>query len=160
MAGEQRSHVEILGQVVQVVSVVIGVVISVLSFNITWQKEAEARRAAALKQEIEAEKPFLILRQQRYQETLQTAGVLANPEQNSAEELQKAEKRFWELYWSELALVEGRDVEKAMIRFGDELRPTMSPTSRQAAAYHLSHALRDSLFRSWRIKEVPKGFNP
>ena len=44
--------VDTIGKTVQVLSVVIGVVISVLSFNNTRNKEAEARR-------IEASKPFL-----------------------------------------------------------------------------------------------------
>jgi hypothetical protein len=58
---------------VPVLSVVVGVVITVLSFNATRQKEAEALQ-------LEAAKPFLQIRQNLYAEALKAAAILANPD--------------------------------------------------------------------------------
>src|SRR4051794_14985061 len=77
----------------QVLSVVVGVVITVLSFNATRQKEAEARQ-------LEAAKPFLQVRQNLYTEAVKAAGILANPATHTQEELSVAKKRFGELYVS------------------------------------------------------------
>src|SRR5262245_3694321 len=74
---------ETLAKTVQVLSVVVGVVISVLSFNTTREKEAEARR-------IEASKPFLQLRQSLYMEAIKSAAILANREGYSPKELASA----------------------------------------------------------------------
>ena len=99
---------ETLAKTVQVLSVVVGVVISVLSFNATREKEAEARR-------IEAGKPFLQLRQSLYMEAIKSAAILANREGYSPKELAAAKRRFRELYVAELSMVESPDVEAKMV---------------------------------------------
>lgn len=171
MAEDSTNRLETVSKTVQVVSVVIGVVISVLSFNYAQQKDAEARQKEsetkkfelekyynerndqANKQKIEAAKPFLELRQQRYMETIQAVAVLTTPDEHSADELKKARKRFWELYWAELAMVEDKGVEGLMVRFGETLQTDADLSARKQAAYNLSHALRDSLVKSWGITE-------
>lgn len=52
---EPKARLELIASTVQVLSVVAGVVISVLSFNATHLKEARARA-------LEADKPFVELR--------------------------------------------------------------------------------------------------
>lgn len=174
-----NSTVDTVSKSVQVISIVIGVVISVMSFNHTRQKDADARLAEAKarefemekyyaqrkdeadKQEIEAAKPFLELRQKRYMEAVQTAAVLSSPEEHTADEIQKARKRFWELYWAELSMVEDANIEVAMIKMGNSLNPDLNPTPQQNAAYGLAHALRDSLTKSWGVSEKKEGkINP
>jgi hypothetical protein len=140
MASERIASLASLGQVA---SVVVGVVISVLSFNSTRQKESEARQ-------FEAAKPFLDLRQDLYRQTVKAAAVLADPAFHTAEELGAARKRFRELYIAELSMVEARCVELQMVELARQIDPEIAAfTPAQAAAYELSHALRDSYARTF-----------
>jgi hypothetical protein len=95
--------------VVQAVSVVTGVVISVLSFNWTRLKEAQ--------------KPFLELRQKLYMEAVQQAGILANPSDHTADEMKAARRRFRELYVAELSMVESPWVETKMVELAKQIDP-------------------------------------
>ena len=136
---ESRSRLEVVGSTVQVLSVVVGVVISVLSFNSTRQKEAEARK-------LEAEKPFQELRRTVYLETVKNAAIIANPENRKPDEIAKAKRRFRELYVAELSMVETDDVAKQMVNLAEAVDPQLRQdmTAQQVAALALAHALRDS----------------
>ena len=137
---------ETMAKTVQVLSVVVGVVISVLSFNATRDKEAEARR-------IEASKPFLELRQKLYMEAVRSAVVLANREGYSEQELAAARRRFRDLYVAELSMVESPEVEERMAHLAAAVDPSLRPLNpAQKAAYDLAHALRDSVVASWGAK--------
>ena len=159
-------------KLIQVVSVVVGVVISVFSFNAAREKEALARKAEAEartlelkkyydqrkdeaeRQAAEAAKPFLELRQKLYLEAVQAGGVLANPKNYTEAEVNKARTRFRELYVAELSLVEGVGVETGMIALAEAVDPELlTLTKEQRAAYKLAHALRDSLVKSWKLNE-------
>jgi hypothetical protein len=145
MAGEKTGSIS---TAVQVVSVVAGVVVSVLSVNISWQKEAEARK-------IEAAKPFLELRQAYYKEAVRVAAILANPSSHTDPELLEARKRFRALYVAELSMVEPCSVETAMQKMAEAVEPQLdSFTPAQAAAYDLAHALRDSFVQSYGLGEA------
>jgi hypothetical protein len=156
---ENGNRIESFSRLAQVLSVVVGVVISVLSFNETRQKEANARIAEASKREVEAAKPFLELRQQRYLEALRAAAVLASPRDHDTAEVKKAHARFWELYWAELSLVEAPEVEGSMVALGRSLEPNLSPTPQQVATLNLAHTLRDSLLKSWGVTAEKVGVN-
>jgi hypothetical protein len=143
---ETKSAIETTASLIQMCSVVAGVVISVLSFTISQFKESETR-------ELEAAKPFLAVRQGLYAETLRTAGVLSNPEVHSKEELIKAKARFRELYVAELSMVESQKVEQHMVALARQIDPELlAMTPAQKATYDLSHALRDVFEESWRVK--------
>ncbi len=145
MANNERSTMELLAQTVQVLSVVAGVVISILSFNATRDKEAEARRTEAMK-------PFLQIRQERYMEAVKSAAVLADPDTHNADELLAAKKRFRELYIAELSMVESPEVEGSMVGLATAVDPELiTLTPAQQADYNLAHALRDSFVASWGI---------
>ena len=134
---------ETIAKTIQVVSIVVGVVLSVLSFNATREKEAEARR-------IEASKPFLELRQKLYMEAVKAAAVLANRDGYSEREIGSAKRRFRELYVAELSMVESPEVEARMVDLAsktDQSLTSLNPA--QKAAYDLAHALRDSFVASW-----------
>jgi hypothetical protein len=149
-----EDRLEIISKTVQVVSVVAGVVISLLSFNHARQQEAHARAMEAEKQKVEAAKDFLGLRQRLYLETVQQAAVLANPEIHSQREIDKARKRFRQLYVAELSMIEAMSVEQAMMNLAQQIDPDLvQMTPKQAAAYKLSHALRDSLTTSWKLDQ-------
>jgi hypothetical protein len=130
---------------IQILSVVVGVVISILSFNSTRVKEAEARK-------LEAARPFLVLRQELYREAVKAAGVLTNPEVHTEAEMASARKRFRELYVTELSMVETRDVEEKMYALASAIDKELTNfTPAQKAAYELSHTLRNSFITSWEI---------
>ena len=137
-----------LAQLAGVVSVVAGVVISVLSFNATRQKEAEASRLASAR-------PLLELRQNLYTEVVKTAAVLANPELQKPDDLLAARKRFRELYVAELSMVEARDVEASMVALADQIDPDLRKnwSGARSAAYNLSHALRDSFVKGYGVED-------
>ena len=155
---------------IQVIAVVVGLVISVLSFNEARTKDLHTREIEAATRRLELEKydhqrnadveqrqsqaaqPFLELRQRLYLEAVAAAGVLANPVEHSEAEVRRARIRFRELYVAELSLVEGLGVEKAMERLAEVIDPTLEPFSKaQLAAYQLAHELRDSLAKSWKL---------
>lgn len=129
---------------VQVISVVIGVVISVLSFNASRSKEAEARK-------MEAMKPFFERRQKLYLEAIHAAAVLGNPGVHSEDELSAAKKRFRQLYVGELSMVEVGEVEQKMMQLAAAVDPELLEfTPAQSATYNLAHSLRDSFVADWK----------
>ena len=147
MASESKSYLEIAATTAQVFSVVVGVVISVLSFNATRDKEAEARR-------LEAAKPFLTLRQNVYTEAVKAAAVLVNSEVHTPEDLAVAKKRFRDLYVAELSMVESQNVAQKMIALASVIDPPLASfTPAQNAAYNLAQALRESYVPSWGLDQ-------
>jgi hypothetical protein len=142
---EDRSRFDSALKTVQALSIVIGIVISVFSFNSAREKDIIAR-------ELEARKPFLELRQKRYSEVIAAAAVLVDPENHLETELSAARKRFRELYIAELSMVEAPEVEQSMVKLAMIIDPTLTElTPAQKAAYALSHALRDSFVADWRV---------
>jgi hypothetical protein len=86
-------------------TVVAGVVVSILSFNFTQNRELDVRAAEAKKYQAqrndelerrrtEAAKPFLEMRQQKYMEAIKVAGVLASPAGRAATEIAAARVKF------------------------------------------------------------------
>ena len=135
---EPKTRLELIASTVQVLSVVVGVAISVFSFNLTRQKEADARR-------FEAEKPLAELRRTIYLETAKTAAIIANPVDRPASDVAAAKRRFRELYVSELSMVETPDVAAKMVDLAGAVDPELrSLTPAQSAARPLEHALKES----------------
>ena len=144
-----------IAKAVQVLSIVAGVVISVLSFNDTRNKEAEARVAQAEAARLESAKPFLELRQKLYMETLKAAGVLSSPDLHDAKEISDARKRFRELYVTELSMVECPNVEVSMRNLAEAIDKDVTQfTEAQSAAFQLAHDLRDSFVLSWEVQQA------
>jgi hypothetical protein len=133
---EPRTKLELATSTVQVLSVVAGVVISVLSFNAARLKEAEARA-------LEADKPFVELRRCVYLEAVKTVAIIANPEGRTQDELDKAKRRFRELYVAELTMVEDSDVASRMVSLAQAVDPELTTlTQPQMAALQLVQALK------------------
>ncbi len=139
---ENAEKIKSLGAFITTISVVVGIVISVMNFRIAKEKEAESIK-------IETAKPFLELRQKLYLEALNNASVLASKELHTEEEVVKAKKRFAELYWGELSLIEERSIEATMMAIADAEHLTDSITTTQQNVYALAHHMRESLINSW-----------
>jgi hypothetical protein len=137
---------------VQGLSIVVGVVITILSFNVTRRKDAETRQKEAEARKIEAARPFLELRQATYIEALKASAVLVNSDVHTECEVKEAKKRFRDLYVSELSMVEPPEVEAQMVALADSIDPELLKfTAPQQAAFDLAHALRDSFVASYGL---------
>lgn len=142
---EPKTKLELLASLVQVLSIVSGVVISVLSFNATRDKELEARNKEAEVRALEAERPFRELRRSVYLEAVKTAAVIAAPEGRPKVEVDKATRRFRELYVAELTMVEDPKVEEKMVVLARAVDPgLLNLNEGQRAALDLAKALRES----------------
>jgi predicted negative regulator of RcsB-dependent stress response len=108
------------------------------------KKQASSRR-------VEATKPFLERQLKLYTEATQAAATIATS--SDASERAGSTKRFWSLYWGELALVEDRNVEAAMVAFGQALEKGQPAEELQQLSLRLAHACRDSLAMSWGVRD-------
>ena len=88
------------------------------------QQQAAAGRAQAERDSrtrlIEAQKPFLDRQLALYFQTAQTVGRLVT-EAWPSDDWENDRRRFWQLYWSELTMVEHSGVAAAMSNFGRQL---------------------------------------
>lgn len=100
---------------------------------------------------LEASKPFLEKQLQLYGEAVRTTVAIATAPDGDAKDA--ASRRFEELFWGELALVEDKDVESAMLAFRDELEGAKSADTLKLLSLALAHACRQSLSRSWKTPE-------
>ncbi len=174
-----ETHSDAMWKFAQTLSVIVGVVISALTFYLAQRHDTEARTQEAiakqmelqkyaderqdkqLQQQVDAAAPFLNLRQKAYLEAVQNAAIIAEsvdskPEGSAeSEEVKTARKRFRQLYIAELTMVEAKSVESAMMDLARAVDPTLIPLPpAQSAAYRLAHALRNSLVKSWRVDEA------
>jgi hypothetical protein len=108
------------------------------------ERQAESRR-------VEATKPFLERQLKLYTEATQATAMIATSE--DPKDRAAAEKRFWSLYWGELALVEDKGVEAAMVAFGRGLSEGAPAEEIKRLSLRLARACRDSLALSWGVKE-------
>ena len=112
----------------------------------TEQKEREIQSALR-----ESQKPFLERQLTLYLDASRTAAKLATLENGPAKE--EARKRFLELYWGELSLVEDKEVESAMVLFGQALTQfedqQIDRFALQTKSFDLAHSCRKSLEQSW-----------
>ena len=142
---EPKTKLELVTSMVQMMSVVIGVVMSVLSFNASHEKDAEARKKEAEARVVEAERPFRELRRSVYLEAIKTAAVIATPDGRAKDEVDKAKRKFRELYVAELTMVEDRTVEAKMVALARAVAPDLLHLNEgQHAALELAKALRSS----------------
>ncbi|MDZ7852151.1 MAG: hypothetical protein U5L98_05730 [Halomonas sp.] len=93
-------------------------------------------------QEIEAAKPYLERKLAWCEEAVETASKIANSGNGS----QADERRFLELYWGVMGMVEKDEITKAMIAFGEELE---SGEKLKSKALGIAHACRTELANDW-----------
>jgi len=110
------------------------------------REENEAQRIADTRR-IEATRPYLDRQLTLYTEATKTAATIATSDDEEA--TAKATKRFWQLYWGELTLIEHRDVESAMVVFKRALEAGAGRDELAPLALKLAEACRDELAASW-----------
>jgi hypothetical protein len=124
------------------------------------KKEIEQSKRESTVALINAQQPFLTKQLELYFETSRVVAILATAVPGS-DEWRAKEKRFWELYWSELSVVEDGVVEsamvetcKAMVKY--KLAPSdhLAQLTFEGATYDLAHALRRGFYNSW-INAIP-----
>jgi hypothetical protein len=106
-----------------------------------------SRENSILQARFESKKPFLAKQLELYGEATKVAASLANPK--DPQEREGLTRRFWQLYWGELGLVENGEVEVAMVAFGNALRSDATPEVLQRKSFELAKAIRRSLDISW-----------
>jgi type II secretory pathway pseudopilin PulG len=131
----------------------------------TSRQEQAAQEKEQHSQLLQAQQPFLEHRWKAYIETSAVVGQLVALD-TSEPAWQDARRRFWELYWSELAMVETPTVASAMVDFGRQLTSVTSALNGDqaalkngvgrlnAAAIAVAHALRDSIQVSWGLSSA------
>jgi hypothetical protein len=161
MQGSTHSEIilALVKDLLPVVTAVGGAVWVVLQF-IVHQREVRHQRFEQNERDararmIEAQKPFLDYQQQRYFEVATVTGTLVTEEVGS-QAWNAAEKRFWVLYWSELAIVEHRVVETAMVAVGTVLQQLkLEPNNEEhlrsfkAKSLDLAHSIRAAIASTW-----------
>jgi hypothetical protein len=121
------------------------------------QKQTAAKESQTLL--IRAQQPFLQKQLDLYFETSTIVGKLVTEDPHS-DSWKANDERFWALYWSELAMVETRELEAAMKSFGDALKiyertPDSGSKERlQSAALAVAHAIRASVESGWGVRTV------
>jgi len=110
------------------------------------REEAESLRTAETRR-IEATRPYLDKQLELYTEATKVAVTIATS--TDSKEIEKATRRFWELYWGELGLVERDNVEKVMVRFGNALNAKKGQDVLAPLALELAKACREELAVSW-----------
>ena len=110
------------------------------------RETAEAKRTAETRR-IEATRPYLDKQLTLYTEaTKVTATIATSPDPL---EVKRATRRFRELYWGELALVEREAVARAMVAFREALDADSKQAVLAPLALDIAHACRDELALSW-----------
>jgi len=106
-----------------------------------WQYVDSAQR--------ESKKPFWERQVSLYFDATSAAATLATSDVESRR--REAAADFWRLYWGPLALVEDREVEAAMVRFGKCIDKECPRDQRQQLSLALAHTCRRSLQASWNL---------
>jgi hypothetical protein len=103
--------------------------------------------------------PFLQKQLELAFQTSETASQLATL--TNPDDWEKARLKFWLLYWGPLSVVEDRNVESEMVKFGQPVpaqpvaNPKLPMTSLEVPSYDLAHALRDLVLSSWNVNLPP-----
>ena len=101
----------------------------------------------AAQQAHERQRPFFDAQMKFYIEATETASQISSTDSGAREALIK---RFWQLYWGSLALVEDDEVAQAMIAYGEHLNKSPHDTKGlKNLSLGIAHACRNSLKRLW-----------
>src|SRR5262245_58459724 len=151
MAGEGDGRLETAVRLVSPILAIAAFAWGIYTYRHASQQEL-ARRAAdaertAETRRIEATRPYLDRQLALYTEATRITATVATSADKAA--VAAARRRFEELYWGELALVERNQVASAMKAFRSALESDASQEQLAPLALDLAHACRDELAASW-----------
>jgi len=140
--------------------IVSAVVVSLWSAFVYARDQANLQRTAETNRRLEVQRPFLERQLALYFEVVQIAGELVTP-QGGEEAWGKHERRFWQLYWAELSMVEAGNIEQIMVEVGKKLQAYKEArqTNRgedqlqdlRRCVYELAHEVRRAIEIRWHI---------
>jgi hypothetical protein len=134
-----------VGSYVAVGGLVIGLVTAIVGVATYYD---QSRKDAATR-EFEAKKPFFERQMTFYVEAMEVVGKIAASESPATEDLDL----FWQIYWGRLGSVEDSQVDRAMVLFGDMIKPKLKPQDcLQIASLLLAHCVKSSWARTWQVK--------
>jgi hypothetical protein len=130
------------------------------------QKEARRQHFEQAKRDtdarmFEARKPFNEMQLELYAQVAKVTGEIVTTTDFANPKWGENVRRFYQLFWTELSMVEDHEVKKEMEKFSTELRnitrvddyKSKVPHLRelQQASYRLASALRASIASSWSL---------
>jgi hypothetical protein len=134
-----------------------GTILAVVLAALAWG-------GAALWARLEEDR-FNARREAAYRDACNVTASLATARRRGDPEEEKARARFWQLYWGELAIVEDKEVERAMVAYGRELNRWTEdgsdpPPELRRLSLDLAHACRASLQRARPGADPAPGLPP
>jgi hypothetical protein len=145
-----ESWVKIVSILIAVGTFLFGVVQYSTNQRQRQEDETKQARSEAVQRKLAAQRPYLEHQLELYIAASRSGATIASSDDEKA--VRDARQRFWELYWGELSMVEDQEVESAMARFGEALSVGASRSQLEQCSLALSHALRESLARSWGVE--------
>lgn len=141
--------------------IVSAVVVGIWSVFVYARDQANIQRTAETNRLFELQRPFLDKQLNLYFEIVQVTGLLVTTAIQEPE-WDKHERRFWQLYWAELAMVEAGHIEGIMVQVGEHLkeyrRGQGGPLSDNQllklkhCVYQLAHEVRRAIEIRWHIE--------
>ena len=141
---------------VELIVAIIAGIVAVVSALVAYMAQISAAKSQsqialiqlAAQQAHERQKPFVESQMKFYFEAAETAAQIPRTIESMARE--KLTKRFWQLYWGPLAVVEDEEVERAMVAYGEQLKNvTWDAAGLETLSLGVAHACRSSLKRLW-----------
>lgn len=154
-----QAGLTLLQGIIPALSAIIGG-LYVLSTHYADQAAAEKAQAGQLQatarsRYLDARKPFFEKQLATYNEAARVGGVLATVRPGTPE-WTEAKVRFYALYWSELTMVEDRNVAESMVNLERTLRNYASNNANRQdvriRTYCLSRALNVSIESTWALE--------
>jgi hypothetical protein len=131
-----ESGTKIVTSIVAIATIIGGAV----EYYTTYRHQREIEHQANVR---ESQKAFLDHQLSLYFEATSAASTIATSKAGS-QEREKAETRFWQLYWGELSAVENGEVESAMVDFGNVLKAKGGRTWNFKTELCRSHVVREN----------------
>ena len=139
------------GFTVEIISIVVAFIGAILAVYSTIRTTQANKELTSLQHALNVRNKFLEKQTDLYFEAAGLASRIAT--NTSEQDIREATVRFNEIYWGELAVVEDRIVEPAMVDFKRLIENEhCSKRELKLSALKLSRALRDSLNKSWKAE--------
>jgi hypothetical protein len=100
---------------------------------------------------LEAKKPFFEKQMAFYVDATETASKIAVSNSPDPDNI----NHFWQIYWGRLASVEDKDVDRAMVVFGEQIDAKAPAKCLKNTSLLLAHCIKQSWEATWEVKLAP-----